>query len=231
MYVGKTEGSPFIAPNPLASVRVSGEPSKFLSNTDRKIKRLYHRAISFIEYNRARGLRIRYIVLTSKKGCMNEQDMAHYWDILVKRIRHTFNCRFEYIKGFERHSELGMLHLNVLCADSPYIPQSWLSSSWLDITKTSSVVWVALVKNRENHRKIAGYLPKYLSKDPKFRYSRSRQGLPRHFADTWRAFKVVYGSDTIKYWNLWIRALARSGVNCWLFIRRHKPLDSSQSTL
>lgn len=191
--------------------------SSWLTPLQKKKKRLFHRAISFIEFHRARHHRVRYLVLTSKLGSMSRQDMAHYWDILVKRIRQTFHCPFEFIKGFEFGMENNMLHLNVLASDSPYIPQDWLSKAWLSITGSSSIVWICEVKRRESHKQIAGYLPKYLSKDPKFRYSRSRRSLPIHFAETWHDFRCAFGLDVLYYWNMWLRS---KNPQYWRFINR-----------
>lgn len=81
--------------------------------------------------------------------------------LLVKRVRRAWPaCAFEYFVVVEITKQ-GFPHFHLLCR-APYIPQLWLSGAWRALVG-APVVGIEAVRTQEG---AAGYLAKYLAKDP-----------------------------------------------------------------
>ena len=172
----------------------------------RKQKRAYHRALSGLEVAYSLNEHVRFVTLTSSLD--SPEDVHASFSKLVKRIRRSFGC-FEYFAVREQTSS-GLVHIHLLYRGS-YIPQSWLSGAWAEIHR-APVVWIREVDlKRDSKKKIAGYLVKYLGKDPLGRFWSSWNWVFRGFVKFWRMVVSYYGygPSTIALWRgfLWGRSV------------------------
>ena len=83
--------------------------------------------------------RLRFLTLTLKKD--SPQDIMTCWNNMKGRIRRKFEV-FEYFLVRVENQ-----HLHLLFFGS-YMPQDWLSRSWLAVTGDSPVVDIRACKNR-----------------------------------------------------------------------------------
>lgn len=88
-------------------------------------------------------------------------EMGVAWKHLVARIKRKWpGQEFEYAVVVEK-TKRGFPHLHIAFR-GPYIPQDWLSDTWCTLIG-ASIVDIQKCRSQEN---VAGYLAKYLSKDP-----------------------------------------------------------------
>jgi len=88
-------------------------------------------------------------------------EMGLAWKHLVARIKRRWpGEEFEYAVVVEK-TQRGYPHLHIAFR-GPFIPQAWLSEAWCDLT-SASIVWIEACNSQGA---VAGYLAKYLSKDP-----------------------------------------------------------------
>jgi len=107
-------------------------------------------------------------------------DIRRCWRALLMRMRRR-SLLFGYFRVIER-TKRGHEHLHVLVAGPP-IPHHWVSESWHEITGTSMVVWVSLIRT---HKGAAGYVAKYMGKDPEARYAWSWDWVWKGFVKDWK---------------------------------------------
>jgi len=88
-------------------------------------------------------------------------EMGLAWKHLVARIKRRWPAaEFAYAVVVEK-TERGFPHLHVAFR-GPYIPQAWLSETWAKLTGAKIVD----IRKPRSVRDLAGYLAKYLAKDP-----------------------------------------------------------------
>jgi len=107
-------------------------------------------------------------------------DISRAW-----KNMHTQMTRLGLLKGYFRvieYTRRGRAHLHVLVAGPP-IPHWWMMEEWWYHTR-SYVVWFTKVRT---WRGGAGYVAKYLAKDPRARYSSSWTWVWRGFTWDWKA--------------------------------------------
>lgn len=103
------------------------------------------------------------------------------FEALIKRIRRKYGV-FEYI-WVKEFTNSGFCHGHVVFVGS-YIPHSWLSSVWEEITGFPIVYIQAF---RGGRRRLGAYLVKYLGKNGSFcRYGFSFGWVFRGFVKVWR---------------------------------------------
>jgi len=168
----------------------------------RKQKRAYHRALSGLEVAHAQNEHVRFITLTSSPE--SPEDIHRSFSKLVKRIRRQYG-KFEYF-AVKEQTMSGLIHIHLLYRGS-YIPQDWLSETWAEI-HCAKIVWIREVNlKRDSKKKIAGYLVKYLAKDPLGRFWASWNWVFRGFIKFWKTIieHFGYGPKTVLMWKqfLW----------------------------
>lgn len=81
------------------------------------------------------------------------------WSILWRRIRRRFpHARLGYAKIIEL-TKAGTPHLHIL-VESPYIPQTWISAQWRELTGS----YIVDIRKVGSRRALVGYLTAYLTK-------------------------------------------------------------------
>ena len=119
------------------------------------------------------------LTLTSRPSAHSSPDaaftlMSTAVNILFKRIRRRWPAAsIEYFLVWER-TKAGWPHCHLLIR-APFIPQSWLSDQWADLTG-APVIDIRTIHQPDH---VASYVAKYLSKDPQVpqgmkRYRHSR---------------------------------------------------------
>ena len=154
-----------------------------------KQRRLFQRTISGIELANCMKTSLRAMTLTSKPN--EDKEMHRHFTSLVKRLRRRYGT-FEYIQVKE-FTKRGVIHYHIVYRGS-YIPQRLLSAMWEDI-HGSPIVYVQYVRGKKH--KLAGYLTKYIAKDPNLRYGWSWNWVFKGFVAVWkhnfyRRFKNIY---------------------------------------
>lgn len=87
--------------------------------------------------------------------------LARAWRLLRLRIMRKFKLeRLPFLAVIERHTS-GWPHLHILTR-MPYVPHGWISDQMQDIDG-SPIVHITTIKKRAS---IAGYVAKYVGKDP-----------------------------------------------------------------
>jgi len=87
--------------------------------------------------------------------------MGVAWKHLVARIKRRWpGQEFQYAVVVEK-TKRGFPHLHIAFR-GPFIPQGWLSDVWCELIG-ASIVWIEACNSQGA---VAGYLAKYLSKDP-----------------------------------------------------------------
>lgn len=180
----------------------------FADNIQRRRGRIFHviksgltRAVHF-----HRHLRVLY--LTSRVG-YDMGRLSKDFQILRKRIEHEFGFSMEYVK-VDTGEGNGVIH----CVYFPvgldgssvgfrvgFIPQSWLSGAWSDITGGSSVVWIRDLHARKGVNRLANYLvAQYFSGQSALeRVSYSWGWVFRGFRRLWcKVFARSYFVDKVK---------------------------------
>jgi len=109
------------------------------------------------------GVTLRFLTLTSAPGADYSRLNRHF-EVLVKRIKRSFGCQFEYIKIKTREGN-GVLH--VIYA-GPYIPQPWLSRNWEEIHGAK----VVHIRKMYFGKGLRNYLGSYLQDQGRLSYSR-----------------------------------------------------------
>jgi hypothetical protein len=106
------------------------------------------------------GEKLRFMTLPAPG--LSQGAITEAFEALVRRIRARFG-RFEYIRVTEVGKVTGVRHLHVVFTGT-FIPQAWLSGSWLELTG-SSVVDVRAVHDDNVLRYLSKSMVGYLSKD------------------------------------------------------------------
>jgi hypothetical protein len=104
-------------------------------------------------------------------------DLSHAWRLLRKRmLRKWSGHRFPFIAVFER-TQRGEPHLHILLR-GPYIPQQWLSEQMDDLIE-SPICDIRFIRSRQQ---VAGYVAKYVGKDPEHFGTSKRYWSSRDYA-------------------------------------------------
>jgi len=152
--------------------------------------------MSGIEVAYSLGERVRIMELTS----LHDMELKRFHRLvraLVMRIRRRYG-RFEYIGVREFGEKSGMLHAHVLFR-GVFIPQSWLSNVWLELSGAFRVYLREL--NRWRKERIGAYFVKYFSKKERFgRYWMSWGWVYYGFVRDWRLIVSAYPQDAVHVW-------------------------------
>lgn len=212
------------------------DPNRLPSNVKRRL-RLYSRCISGIELASAYGKIARFVTFTTKvKPSISMetqiQNIRHYWDIMVKRIKRYKKQSFDYIKIIALGRKNDMIHIHCIIVGSGFIPQPWLSSNWHEITGDSYIVDIRIVDvNRVSKKRVAGYLPGYLQQSIS-RYSRSKGWLPSKYLQVLNKLKKMHMTKK-ELIEAWIYVLRSRASSPWLSYYRYfkRELPSGQQIL
>lgn len=123
----------------------------------------------------------RFLTLTSPGGESAEESYARFperWKRMHQRLIRRFG-KFEYIAVVEPQPKRGAAHIHIVYRGA-FIPQQWLSKA------AAESGFGKIADIRRGHRKLAGYLAKYLTKDLTSqgggdRGAAGRSGIPRYF--------------------------------------------------
>lgn len=184
-----------------------------------KDKRRRGRVFQVIMSGLTRGVhfhrRFRVLHLTSHVG-YDMGRLSKDFQILRKRVEHEFGFSIQYVKVDTAEGN-GVVH----CIYFPvglkgqavgwsvgFIPQSWLSDAWCDITGGSSVCWITQLSSRKGIKRLANYLvSQYFSGQSGLeRVSYSWEWFFRGFRRLWcKVFAKYYFLDKVRClidWNL-----------------------------
>jgi len=187
-----------------------------VSGWSRRQRRLYHRAMSGIEWATARGLELRGMCLTSSLDSPKDRvEFRRNWHVLVKRLRRRLP-EFEYIANTEFTSS-GLMHLHVVYRGG-FINQKWLSATWQELHR-AKIVYIQHF--RGGKKRLGAYLCKYFSKtsDPKNRYWWSRRWVYRGFVKDWRWLVRNYGDQAVARWKFLLRLGITSRIRPDIWVR------------
>jgi len=112
------------------------------------------------------GIPDTFITLTASADTAETPDEAaralvRAWRLIVKRAKRHFNIKsLPYIAVMEA-TKKGQPHVHILCRVR-WLPQRWLSAQTADIAN-APIVWIERISGGH---KAAGYISKYLGKDP-----------------------------------------------------------------
>lgn len=157
--------------------------TRYLCHTCRKFRkrrgRGFQRAIS--------GLKIPgspwqlWTLTTSDETCASGRSIQESWRALLQRLRRAGFCK-GYLKVIE-YTKRGHPHIHVIIKGPP-IPWWWMSHCWKDIH--GSFVWYSKKRRTGKISWGAGYVAKYLGKDPLARYGYSWDWVWRGFVRDWK---------------------------------------------
>lgn len=161
--------------------------------------RAYQRLLSGLRHHISCGHQVRIMTLTSVPGtCW--RDLNGWFQVLRKRVTRAYGA-MEYwkLRAFEGPGA-GVLHVLYV---GPWVPQSWLSRAWADITG-APIVYIQQLKNRAGSKRIARYMiSNYMMHHDVFRQSWSWGWLFYGFVGWWYKMKKVNNGhikDAVKAW-------------------------------
>jgi len=174
-------------------------------------RRLFHRAMSGIEYQQTMGRKVRFLTLTSAPQSV---DLHGHFRALVKRLRRAWGL-FEYI-AVKETTENGLLHLHILYV-GPWILQAWISRIWSELHGAR----IVFIQGLHGSKKALGaYLVKYLSKQ-KGRYWGSWNWVFPSYVHRWHQTLTAYGwPRALAAWKQQLRSWALFGVPKTLSLNR-----------
>ena len=167
----------------------------FADNVKRRQGRIFHVIKSGFTRADHFHRHCRVLHLTSRVG-YDRSFLSKDFQILRKRIEHEFDFSMEYVKVNTGEGN-GVIH----CVYFPvgldgssvgskvgFIPQSWLSRAWADITGGSSIVWISDLHARKGANRLVSYLvSQYFSGQSALeRVSYSNGWVFRGFRRLWR---------------------------------------------
>ncbi|MBA7676307.1 hypothetical protein ES703_84548 [subsurface metagenome] len=168
-----------------------------------KHSRAYQRLLSGLGHHLQQGHRVRILTLTSIPGT-SWRDLNGWFQALRKRVDRKFGA-MEYwkLRAYEGPGA-GVLHILYV---GPWIPQSWVSRVWKELTG-AYIVYIQELKARSGKKRIARYMiSNYMMHHDVFRQSWSWGWLFRGFVGYWD--RVKKGTpcllDAITVWNSMIR--------------------------
>lgn len=181
----------------------------------KKQKRAYHRLLSGIKRALARGQQLRFLTLTSSEWSVRDRLNANF-EVLRKRIEHKFKSKIQYWK-IRTNEGFGVLHV---IFKGCFLPQSWLSSQWMDIHR-APIVDVRSVQGSDSGRGLAYYVVgHYLSHQSFERMSWSWGWVFKGFVSYWKAHfvgKFPSLSEAIGAWDLFLSVAPVCSVGSSLF--------------
>jgi hypothetical protein len=169
-----------------------------------KSRRAYHRILSGLKRQRALRHKVRFITLTTVPG--TELDaVGAWWQTLRKRITRKWGIRLEYWR-LKTNEGNGVLHI---LYSGPYIPQSWLSRAWGEISGAKIVDIRAIRGEKRLTRYLIG---QYLaSQEDDYRiYTRQSWSWGwcfRGFVGIWQRLVAKSGSlgEALRVWDTMLR--------------------------
>jgi hypothetical protein len=149
---------------------------------NRKQRRCFQRVITGLKVHK--GQRLRFLTLTSS-SISEFENLNYNFKKLKQRIRYHYK-NFEYIKVKTQEAN-GVLHILFF---GNYIPQKWLSNTWLELHQASIVDIRACKSDVRDARRLTNYvITQYVSGQDFERYSWSWGWAWRGFVKTWKAIK------------------------------------------
>jgi len=116
--------------------------------------------------------------LTSSWEAMESRDIRTSFHALKERLRRAgFLCGYFKVTEFTRR---GWPHIHMILAGPP-VPFWWMAQAWDEIHL--SYVWFSKMRTQG---RAAGYVAKYMGKDPRARYSWGWTWAWKGFAKDWR---------------------------------------------
>jgi len=197
----------------------------------RRQGRAYHRIISGLHRD---GRTFRFLTLTTKAGTRDTPaEFQRDWRVLKERLRRR-GLLPAYIKVME-YTKSGLPHAHIILAGGGFLPQWWISELWHEI-HGAKVVDIRLIRQRpggnfwEGHKNVAGYLAKYMGKDPIARLAYSHGWLWKGLARTWRgcyragAYLNMPFEETLRIWKLCCQVgIPPDRSSKYLWIARRNP--------
>lgn len=171
------------------------------SSSVRRRGRAFHRCLSGITLHQSHGSQCYFFDLTS--DFMELADFQHANDVLFKSLRRRYPD-FQYFKVRE-FQERGAVHGHYVI--NRRLSVSVVRALWLPLTRSSQhpdgcpIMYFSPV--RGNHRRVAGYISKYCSKDHQGRYGFSRHWVYPGFVKEWKHLCSLYFDDFPKLCSLW----------------------------
>ncbi len=172
------------------SVRNQEGYTHYITHYERKKKRVFHRAISGIKKALFKNEQLRFLTLTSKYT--DEMEFQHAWRKFVWRVRRKYK-KFEYMFIRER-TVSGLIHTHVLFRGY-FIPHEWIVETWKELTGFE-IINIRLLDGPSAY--IAGYVAKYVSKDP-LHYGWSKHWVFPYFVNVWKRVKNYSKPNKQKY--------------------------------
>ena len=172
---------------------------------DRKRNRAYHRILSGLKKANYNNKRIRFLTLTTS-NIVHYPDLKNDFQVLVKRIRRKYGD-FEFFR-VKTSEGFGVIHLVYWGC---FIPQKWLSYTWLDI-HNSPIVDIREIDNKLKN--VARYIvSQHIAGQEKLiRSSWSWHWVYPRFVRDWKNIlnKYVRSKGIVYCVNLWDRWLMGS---------------------
>lgn len=151
----------------------------------RRKGRTFQRAMSGLKVGKTWQL---WTLTTSDAQHETGKSIQQSFRALVMRMRRAGLCQ-GYMKVIE-YTKRGRAHIHMLLQGPP-VPWWWMNENWQAVH--SSFVWYSQ-KRQAGKGKGAGYLAKYMGKDPRARYSWSWDWVWKGFAKDWKVL-VCDGLD------------------------------------
>lgn len=172
----------------------------------RRKGRSYQRAMSGLKVHPRWQM---WTLTTSRESVDLGIDIRASFRALVMRMRRRslINGYFKVIE----YTKQGWPHIHVLIAGPP-IPHWWMSETWAAIHHSPNV-WYSKERSALG---AAGYLAKYMGKDPRARYSWAWDWVWKGFAKDWRnlvADGFRQGETMIDIIGMWDAILDRFGLS------------------
>ena len=178
-----------------------------------KENRLFHRAMSGLEYASAHGESVTSLMLSNRPQD-DDSRLSSDWQVFRKAILRHWGILVQYFRVRARNEASlknhfhPLMHLHVLMKGISWIPQDWLSAEWERI-HGAPVVFIRRVGGAfEDRRKVASYVAGYFGHHPFSRMSWSWGWVFKGFVRYYREHFLSVFSDVkvrVAHWNSFLR--------------------------